>query len=172
MRRIVHIITLITLLSSCKEEAKNDINRKNKADDGINTSEQSGSTYDDQLFDLRLVNKRFNEDLFVEEFGVDKVNDSTYKLVLKLDPNTTHDAVLKYGIGVRGMNNITYNNDLLGAYAPKLEEIDNNRYIRLRAVLPNTQYFDSLNFYIYERKNWKGSGMLGSFWISDIMLVE
>ena len=172
MRRIVHIIALIILLSSCKEEAKNDINRKTKSVDGIDISEQSGSTYDDQLFDLRLVNKRLNEDLFVEEFGVDKVNDSIYKLVLKLDSNTTNDDVLNYSIGVRGMNNTTYNNELLGAYAPMLEEIDNNRYIRLRAVLPNTQYFDSLNFYIYARKNWKGSGMLGSFWIRDIMLVE
>ena len=164
MRRIVHIIALIALLSSCKDEAK--------TDNGIDISEQSGPTYDDQLFDLRLVNKRFNEDLFVEEFGVDKVNDSIYKLVLKLDSNTTRDAVLKYSLGVRGMNNTTYNNELLGAYAPLLEEIDNKKYIRLRAVLPNTQYFDSLNFYIYARKNWKNSGMLGSFWIRDIMLVE
>ena len=169
MGKILYFIVIIALLTSCKNESKNKID---KVLDARNESDKPITSYDDQLFDLRLVKKRFNEDLFVEEFGVDMINDSIYKLVLKLDSNTANDAVLKYSFGVRGMNNTTHNNKLLGAYAPRLEEIDNNKYIRLRAVLPDTQYFDSLNFYIYARKNWKGSGMLGSFWIRDIMLVE
>jgi len=167
--KTLYFIVIIALLTSCKNESKNKID---KVLDARNESDKPITSYDDQLFDLRLVKKRFNEDLFVEEFGVDMINDSIYKLVLKLDSNTNNDAVLKYSFGVRAMNNTTHNNKLLGAYAPRLEEIDNNKYIRLRAVLPDTQYFDSLNFYIYARKNWKGSGMLGSFWIRDIMLVE
>ena len=173
MRKVISSLTIfILLLTSCKSDKNNETQQSGPIEVIVDSTNKAEATYEDKLLDFRPISKRFNEDFLVNDFGVDKINDSIYKLVLKLDPMTLNETVLKYSIGVRGVNNTTHNNSLLGAYAPEVETIDEGKYIRLRAVLPKTEYFDSLNFYIYERKNWQGAGMLGGFWIRDILLVE
>ena len=172
MKNMFYVIFLLVTFVSCKSDSKKEKPSKMASEEQVTKTPEKVKTYEDILLDLRPVNKNFNDDFVIEKFGVERINDSIYKLVLKLNPLTSNETVLKYSIGVKGVNNTTHSNKLLAVSSPEIEEIDENNYIKLRSVLPNTQYFDSLYFYIYERKNWKGSGKLGGFWIRDVLLIE
>ena len=159
------ILTVIVLLVfGCNsEKKKSDIPE-------INTENSTKTlTFQSELIDLRDVNLSFTEDYTVEKFGMQKLNDSIYHFVLKLDQNVTNEVVEKYSIGFRGYYD---SENIQFPSSPLLETKDDGKYIIVRRKVKVTNYLDSLDMYIYDRKNWKGSGKLGQIRVKDILFEK
>lgn len=91
--------------------------------------------------------------------------------VFKLNDSTTRETVEAYSLGLRAFD-LTLEKPLSMSFNPTLEIIDGNKYVIVTRVINKNKYFDSLNVYIYKRKDWKGSGSLGNFKIKDILFED
>lgn len=131
-------------------------------------TKQKTNKFADELIDLRDVNQQFTSQLKVEKFGIQRINDSVIGFVFQLDPSTSEATVAKYSYGVKGFYSESPK-PYRSSSSPNMETIKNEKYIILRNKV-NITYFDSLDVYIYKRKNWKESGRLGGIKIKDILI--
>lgn len=166
MKKIALVILIFFIVVSCKKE--------NNKSNQITTTEQPTnmiSSFEKELLDLRDVKTQFTPEYKLKKFGLQKVNDTVFNFVFQLDESTTSETVEKYSIGVKG-----YDKELEKPYRsshnPVLKTIEQNNYIFLKSGLDDIRYFDSLDVYIYKRKDWKGSGRLGSVKVRDIYFKE
>jgi hypothetical protein len=162
------IITCFTILFlSCKSE-KNDIKTE-----ALSTKVEKieMSDYENQLIDYRDVDVQFLENYKIKKFGLKKNDfENSYGFVLKLDKSTNESIVKNYSIGVKAYSQ-DIKKPLSFSLNPIATKIEDESYVVLNKKLPlDLKYFDSLRFIIYERKNWKNSGVLGEFYIKDVLL--
>lgn len=166
IRKITCMIVILAFFSCNKNSKKKD--SLEVIDSTKIESKIKKPSFEDKLLEIKDINDNFNDDLKVEKFGIQKVNDSIIAFVFKLDKLTSNEVVTKYSFGMRG-----YSTDLdkpfLTNFSPDLSIIDGDNYLVLQRKIKNTTYFDSLEVYIYERKNWKKSGKLGKLMIRDIL---
>ena len=170
MRRIYVCILIVSLIFNCKSGEK-DNSTAIEVSENQSVSEPELNTFESQLLDFRNVDRSFNTQLKVTKFGVQKLNDSTSNFVFKLDPATDIAIAESFSYGIKSFY---YEAELplKTSFSPKVRKIDGNKYIILRNKAKDITYFDSLYVYIYERKNWKGSGELGNLKIKDILIEE
>lgn len=166
IRKTIFIFAIIIIFSCNKKTKKSsdaETNNPIKVEHEI-----KASSFEDKLLDIRDLKDSFNSELKIEKFGMQKFNDSLFAFVFKLENSVTNEIIKKYSFGMRG-----YSSDLdkpfLSNFTPELSIIENNEYLILKRQIKNTKYFDSLDVYIYERKNWKKSGRLGGIMIRDIL---
>ena len=163
-------ILISLLVFSCKGDKK-----ESNADQNLNQEqniENEAKTFENSLIDLRDVDQEFIEGYKVSRFGVRKENDSTYFFALKLDENTTKEVVETYSVGARAFNSESEEKTLVRGYSPNLELRDNDKYLLLKVLPTNWKYMDSIDFYIYARKDWKASGRLGGVKIRDVLIEK
>ncbi len=163
------LIITCAFLIACKSEKKE--NKQNNTETKVNFVSVKKNKLEEKLVDVRNVDKAFNFELKVESFGVEKVNDSIFNFVFKIDPTTKKETVSQYSYGIRGFSPDS-EKPYLRTNSPDITIVDNSKYIILRNMLKEIRYFDSLDVYIYKRKDWKSSGRLGSIKIYDILLEE
>ncbi len=163
------LIIIALLFCACKSDKK-----ENKVDNQIQKEEVKKweKVYEKSLIDLRDVNQDFGSDYSVQRFGIDKKNDSTLFFVLKLDNQTLPETVQKYSLGAKAYNSQSEEKVLTRSYSPDLKKIGNDKYLMLKILPTDWKYMDSIDFYIYARKDWKASGRLGGIKIRDILIEE
>lgn len=167
MKKTIYLIVLVFIVVNCKTENKKAIEEKTTED---LVEIKTKSVFEDELLDVRDVNHELITGYTVEQFGMKKVNDSIHAFVFKLDNNTTEQTVLAYSLGIRGFQEDK--NVLEFSPAPFMKTIEQNKYLVLKRKLENIRYFDSIEVYIYERKNWKKSGKLGEYKIKDVVFED
>ena len=101
MRNPFLYILLIILVFNCKSEKKE---VQSTSDETIEAKkdplQQSKSfKFESKLLDVRGIKQEFNENLKVNKFGMQYVNDSIYAFVLNLDPSTLEETVSNYSFG-------------------------------------------------------------------------
>lgn len=160
------IILILLIIVSCKNEKDNSNQSNIKEQTTV-----SAPSFEKQLLDFRDVNVQFTPEYKLKKFGLQKVNDTVFNFVFQLDEVTTAETVEKYSIGVKGFDN-ELEKPFRSSYNPILKTIEQNNYIFLKSGLDDIRYFDSLDVYIYKRKDWKGSGRLGGVKIRDIYFKE
>lgn len=170
MRNPFLYILLIILVFNCKSEKKE---VQSTSDETIEAKkdplQQSKSfKFESKLLDVRGIKQEFNENLKVNKFGMQYVNDSIYAFVLNLDPSTLEETVSNYSFGVKGHYSES-ETPFKTTFSPEMTTIGNEKYVILRRKINKIKYFDSLDIYIYRRKNWKASGRLGSIKVKDIL---
>lgn len=166
-KNLSFIIITALLIFSCSKEKK-------KVEPEIQNSKQEEvieKTFLNQLIDVRDVNRSFTDGYHVEKFGMQKVNDSIYGFVFKLSDSVLPETVEKYSVGLTGFNSEKKEN-FKGSFNPIIDKIEGNKYVILKRKMENYQHFDSIDVYIYARKNWKASGRIGSFKVRDILFEE
>lgn len=167
MIKKVLFIIFISWFLSCNENLKNDLNLNKQTSNHVEKVRQE-FPFENDLLDLRDINDKLNDNLKVDKFGMQKINDSIFAFVFKLDNQTTGETIKQYSFGIKG-----YSSELdapfLSNFSPILSVVENQKYLVLKRKIKNTRYFDSLDIYIYERKNWKKSGKLGGIIIRDIL---
>lgn len=167
-RKVLFIMSLFILLS-CNNNKKSEKTNNPQIDDPKQTEIQKRElTFEDRLLDVRDIKDRFNDDLIVDKFGMQKFNDSIFAFVFKLDNQTKDEVVKRYSLGLKGYSH-EQEQPFLSNFSPDLSNIEGGKYIVLKRKIKNIRYFDSLDVYIYERKNWKKSGKLGDLMIHDIL---
>lgn len=161
---------LILLLFSCKNEEKS----QNIEIQETKLEELEINNFEKSLLSLKDLNIKFNDSFRLRRFGAQKKNDSVYALILRLDENVTDQEVKKYSIGLRSYSFELKDsiNSLKKDFSPKVTTKQGAKYIILRQKINNIRYFDSIEAYIYKRKDWKNSGRLGTIVIKDILLEE
>ena len=161
------LFVMVIAFTACKSEPKKAT--EISVDKEIKKSE--ADLFDEQLIDVRSIDEEFVEGYKVQKFGIQKIKDSIYEFVFRLDSLTTNTTVEAYSVGVRGFN-AEEKEPFNASFSPNLKLIDEGKYIMLRRNINNLRYFDSIDVYIYERKNWKKSGRLGSIKIRDILFED
>ena len=159
----------VVLLMGCKADKKEDsvkVVDSNKEEPA--QIEEKNLTFEDKLLDYRDVNRQFVEGYSVEKFGIQKINDSIFGLVFKLDNATTSSTVDAYSIGVK-IFDLSLEKPMSSSFHPNIKEIEGSKYVVLPRKFTKLDGMDSLDVYVYNRKNWKGSGRLGSFKIRDVV---
>lgn len=159
---------VLLLLSSCKSEKKESIKDSEIKQETTNNENQR--LFEKSLIDLRDVGQEFIEGFEVKKFGINKVNDSTLFYVLKLSESTLEETVQKYSVGSKAYNNDSDKIILSRSYSPSIKYRDDEKYLLLRILPTNWTYMDSIDFYIYARKDWKSSGRLGGVKIRDVLI--
>ena len=162
MRRFLIALTILAMYT-CKQE-KSDV--KN---DTTVISTLYENQFEKKLIDLREVKLKFNDYFEVEKFGMLKKSDTVYCFVFKLNDETENTTIDNYSIGIRAYD-LELSEPLNLSFHPQVEEIDGGKYILLEQKIVETSYFDSLDVYIYKRKDWESSGRLGEIKIKDILL--
>lgn len=155
--------TLLLILSICFFCCENSNKKKETTKEKPNIS-----NYESSLLDYRPINKHFTENYKVTDFGIDKQNDSIIDFVFKVDNEVTNSTVEAYSLGIRVFDK-TLDKPLNLSFNPTLQTIDNKSYIVLRKKIKQMKYFDSIDVYIFKRKDWKGSGRIGGYIIRDIL---
>ena len=159
-------LVLLLLIVGCKTE------KKEKTIEIVSTPiEKTESPFEKKLLDLRNVNKKFIDGFVVEKFGMQKIKDSIYTFVFKLNDSINEQTLNKYSIGIKGFDS-DLKKDYRSSFSPNLKIIEGNKYIVQRRKLINIKHFDSIDVYIYERKNFKKSGRLGEIKIRNILFEE
>ncbi|MGG5488430.1 hypothetical protein [Gaetbulibacter sp. PBL-D1] len=157
-------IALFCLLS-CKSEKKENTKKE------INQSTEETpppSAFESSLLDLRPIEKDLTSGYKVNKFGIQKENDSLIGFVFLLDNNATPETVEAFSMGIRAFDR-TLEKPLNMSFNPEIEIIEGQKYVIAKQILKSTNYFDSVDVFIYKRKDWKGSGRLGGFKIRDIL---
>ena len=167
MKKLFIISTLILFFVSCKSEKK-DTKDDVKQDEQTVEVKNRKNSFESKLIDAREVNKEIISGLKVKGFGIQKINDSVVGFVFKLDESTDAETVSKYSYGLRGYYEES-SKPFRTSASPDMKIIDENKYIIIRRKVMDIDYFDSLDVYIYKRKDWKGSGRLGGMKIHDIL---
>jgi hypothetical protein len=169
MKRTYFTLFALLLILACKTDKKSQNNSNGEFENSKDTELQSTKTFESSILDLRTVNGKFNDQYGVEKFGMVKNNDSIYSFVFKLDNNTTSQTVEAYSIGIR-IFDAKLSAPLNISFHPKIKNIEGNNYLVLSNKLKGIKYFDSLDVYIYKRKDWNSSGRLGEIKIKDILI--
>lgn len=155
---------------SCKKSEKPSVNEiKNVPSDKIEINK-----FEQSLLDLKDINVKFNDSFQINRFGALKKNDSIYAFVFRLNDNITENLVNKYSIGLRAYSFELGDkvNHFKSNFTPNLTKKQGGKYIILKQKINNIRYFDSIEAYIYKRRNWNASGRLGTIIIKDILLEE
>lgn len=169
MKKVFYAILLLIIIVSCKDEkAKNVGNESLIKEDAVSTTP---SSFENELLDLREIKLQFTPEYKLKKFGLQKINDTVFNFVFQLDQSTKAETVEKYSIGVKGFDE-KLEKPFRSSYNPILKTIEANNYIFLKSGLDDIRYFDSLDVYIYKRKDWKGSGRLAGVKIRDIYFKE
>jgi hypothetical protein len=171
MNRLLYALILLVFVTSCKSDKK--VNQTDGSENGseaiIDKKETPKlSTFESKLIDLRNVDVQLTENIKVEKFGMQKVNDSIFGFVFRLNNATSRDEIELYSFGIRGFSP-ELDKPYAASFAPQMTMKNEDKYVILTRKIENTRYFDSIDVYIYERKNWKKSGRLGEFVIRDIL---
>lgn len=148
---------------SCKENTKKSIEagKDSKIIEALNP-------YESELLDYRSTDVKFNEDFHIDKFGVRKYNDSIFYFILRLKDNVTEDEVNKYSMGVIAYSYLL-EEDYQAVTNPKITRIHDKNYLVINRVPEKTDYLDSIEFYIYQKNNFKASGKLGEIKIIDVL---
>lgn len=175
MKRIILYSLILFVTFGCKSDKKekpNAVKSDIKSEEGQSKREELKlSSFERRLLDLRDVNKQFNEAFKIEKFGMLQLEENLYGFVFKLDENTTEGTVEKYSVGIKGFNR-EIDSTFRASFAPEIKTRNNKKYLILTRKLEKEKYFDSLDVYIFERKNWKASGRLGTIKIRDIFFEK
>jgi hypothetical protein len=158
----------LLILSACKNNTKEE--NTSSQSKTLETAKQP-TTFEDNLIDLREINQQFLIGYKVEKFGVQKLNDSIYEFVFKVDKNTTAETVNMYSVGIKAFDSYL-DKPLLFSRSPELKSIEENKYIFIKNNFKNIKYLDSIEAYIYARNNWKASGKLGAIKVKDIFFED
>lgn len=169
--KIFFTLALILSLLACKEEKKDSINKDqnitNEEAEVVETTKKDNS-FEDKVMDLRDIKLQFNDVYKFEKFGMLKQNDSAYSFVFKLDDSTLKEEVEKYSIGIIGYDS-SISKPFKASFNPELKIKQENKYIILTRVIKQTRYFDSIDVYMYKRKDWKASGRISSIKIKEVL---
>ena len=168
MNRTYFILIVLVLIFACKTDKKAEENNGGTNKKYSPLGVQNTNTFEKSILDLRIVNKKFNDQYRVEKFGMLKNNDSIYSFVFKLDNNTTEQTVEAFSMGIR-IFDATLSTPLNLSFNPVIENIEGGNYLILSHKLKGVNYFDSLDVYIYKRKDWNSSGRLGQLKIKDVL---
>mgnify|MGYP000353800189 CR=1 FL=1 len=164
---------LLLIIFSCKNEEKTQ-NTEIKETKPSKVLEVNN--FEKSLLSLKDVNVKFNDSFKIKRFGAKKKNDSVYAIILRLDENVTEEQVRKYSIGLRSYSFELELNDSVNSlkrdFSPKITKKQGAKYIMLNQKINGIRYFDSIEAYIYKRRDWKASGRLGTIIIKDILLEE
>ncbi|WP_250433624.1 hypothetical protein [Hanstruepera flava] len=171
MKHSLTYFFLILIIFSCKNEEKT---QNIGVQETKPSKELEVNNFEKSLLSLKDVNVKFNDSFKIKRFGAKKKNDSVYALILRLDENVTEEQVKKYSIGLRSysfeLNDSV--NSLKRDFSPKITKKQGAKYIILNQKINGIRYFDSIEAYIYKRRDWKASGRLGTIIIKDILLEE
>ena len=88
--------------------------------------------------------------------------------VFKLDNRTTEKTVEAYSLGIRIFDQ-ELPETLNLSFHPEVSKIEGRNYLILGHKIRGANYYDSLDVYIYKRKDWKSSGRLGEIKIKDVL---
>jgi hypothetical protein len=160
--------SVFTIILSCKSDKQNPTKPVTKnTEDKLNSFEES-------LLDYRKINVNFNPNYNLISFGVKKHNDSIYSYVFGLNNEIKNEEVLAHSIGIKA-----YSHELLEdkeyinkGFAPQIEIKENKKFLILKQNFSNIKYIDSLEAFIFTRKNYKASGKLGTVKVYDILLED
>jgi len=171
MKKTLIALIIIPIIFGCKSDKKKDENYPVDSQNDISTELKNTKTFESSILDLRTVNEKFNDQYGVEKFGMLKSDDSTYSFVFKLDNDTTAETVEAYSLGIR-IFDAELNAPLNLSFHPEIKNIEDNNYLVLSNKLKGAKYFDSLDVYIYKRRDWKTSGRLGQIKIKDVLIEK
>ncbi|RYH76202.1 hypothetical protein EVU94_04380 [Flavobacteriaceae bacterium 144Ye] len=162
---------VLLVLFSCKDEEKPKEAQVKKQSE----PELEISSFEKKLLDLKDVDIAFNESYTIKKIGALKKNDSVFSFVMRLGDNVTTEEVEKYSIGLRSYSYELGNeksNYLKKDFTPKLVKKKGVNYIILTQKINHIRYFDSIEAYIYARKDWNASGRISTIIVKDILLEE
>lgn len=168
MKKGLFILFMTITFIACKSDKNNENFEVNKTDTELVLPNSDTKNFEDSLLDYRDINESFLENYKVEKFGIQKTNDSLIGFVFKLNDDTLNETVLAYSMAIL-IYDRTLEKPQHFSFNPKIKEIGNSKFIIENKVLNNMTYFDSLDLYIYKRRDYKSSGKLGSFRIRDIL---
>ena len=177
MKNLIICFFFLATLMSCKSDKKSNevveqpIETEVVEKDNSKKVEAKKSYFEERLSDYREIERQFVDNYKVDKFGSLKVNDSVFAFVFKLNENTTADMVKKYSIGLRGYSN-QKDEPLKASFAPEIKTRNNENFLILPKNTKGIKYFDSVEFFIYKRKDFKTSGRIGTMKIRDILLEE
>jgi hypothetical protein len=172
MKKGFFVLLMAIAIIACKSDKKNETSIEQETiEDSEVQVEKIDNTFESKLLDLRDVKAQFGNDYKIEKFGVNKINDSIYGFVFKLDPNTTSETVKAYSIGVKCYD-VNLKEPLRFSHSPELKNVDGNRYIELTQNLKKITYLDSIEFYNYTRNDWKSSGRISTFKVRDVLFED
>jgi hypothetical protein len=160
---------MVALCFSCKETGNNETTNVKKEDEAKVVKK---SNFENSLLDYRTINSSFNEGYKFTNFGVKKNSNESFGFVLKLSPEVSSETVESYSVGFTG-----YSENLEKPFKfsshPVITTKNDQNYVILNKKIPsNLRYFDSVELYIYKRKDWKSSGRIGGFKVFDILFEE
>ena len=130
MKLKIVLLVLVIVSVSCKTESKKE------TETSVYTEIKKPKTdlFDDQLLDIRSIDQEFVIGYRVQKFGMQKIKDSIYEFVFRLDNATSSTTVDAYSLGIRGFN-ADQKEPFTASFAPTLKLIDEGKYIMLRRNL-------------------------------------
>lgn len=168
MKLRVYLITfsLLSTILCCKSDKQES---KLGPSEDVNSPKNS---FEGELLDFREVNDAFNPNYKLVSFGVQKHNDSIYSYVFGLDEGTKNEEVLAHSIGIKAYSHeLAEDKEYINkGFSPEIEIKQNKKYLILKQKISEIKYIDSLEAFIFARKNYKASGKLGVVKIYDILL--
>jgi hypothetical protein len=106
-----------------------------------------------------LENHRNVNEVFLKEFGLSKVGiikePDSLNIVFLLDKNTKKEVVEKYRIGFRCYVKYNDRSHISYDFDPFVEEVNDYNYI-IKKIKPPVNKVDSIDFYLYDRSEYKG----------------
>ncbi|SEP82225.1 hypothetical protein SAMN05421824_0409 [Hyunsoonleella jejuensis] len=162
--RILLIIVVFSCLS-CKQ------NQKTKEESHIESQKdvkEELNPYELSLLDYREINQEFNSSFKVDKFGVRKFNDSIFYFVLRLNDDIIENEVDKYSMGVKAYDHLE-KEEFTAFTNLKIRQLHEKKYLIINRVPKGTKYLDSIEFFIYQKNNFKASGKLGEIKVYDIL---
>lgn len=165
---LLTVFLLLTIIFSCESE-------KNKSRSTIAENvEKKLNSFEESLLDYREVDDNFNSNYKLTSFGIKKHNDSIYSYVFGLNDETKKEEVLAHSIGIKAYSReLPKGKEYLNkGFAPKLEIKGKKKFLILKQNFSEIKYIDSLEAFIFTRKNYKASGKLGVVKIYDILLED
>lgn len=133
---------------------------------------QSIKNLSDESFHFKSINGHFNDDFKFTGFGVNQQSNGMYQFALELHETTKPETVKKYSIGLKGYSS-KLDKPFSFSVHPITKKINGKDHAFFGKKIPrDIAIFDSVNMYIYERKNWNKSGSLGEVTIGEIKLLE
>ena len=177
MKNIIIWFFFLATLMSCKSDKKNNKIIEQVAEtevvgqDNSKKVEVKKSFFEEKLSDYRDLERQFVDNYKLDKFGSLKINDSVFAFVFKLNKNTTAEMVKKYSIGLRGYS-YEKGEPLKASFAPEIKTRNKENFLILPKNTNGIKYFDSIEVYIYKRKDFKASGRIGTIKVKDILLEE
>lgn len=155
------VASIISCRGNKSKEARDNSSEANIVTEKLNPYELS-------LLDYREINQQFNPNFKIDKFGVRKYNDSTFYFVLRLNDSVSEAEVAKYSMGVIAYDHLV-KEDFQAVTNIKARRINDKNYLVINRVPKDTEYLDSIEFYIYQKNNFKASGKLGKIKVFDIL---